>query len=133
MPTKSDAGREVQLGIGQGLAIVAQTQVQSEMRTYFPIILDESSQKPLAQVVAADAEIDRLLVVLDVGQRQLTQRRRSRVLESKRAQHRRSRFAPESTRAMTNDAAAEAQIMLAGRPRERIGKLKLMTPQVREA
>ena len=88
MPAEADARREVILVVRQGLPVVAHTEIQGEIGGHFPIILHEPAQEPLRQVVAADPVVDRLRVVLHVGQCQLVEGRCRRVLERERAEDR---------------------------------------------
>src|SRR5262245_18004234 len=132
MPAESDSRREVVLRVGQCLAVITQTQIDSKIAAQVNAVLHEYVVEPLLQLIAADAEVDRLRVILDVGERQLIERLRCRVQEGKRAEYRRARLAACSTGSMMHDASTESQVMHTARPRHRIGKLKLMTEEVGE-
>src|SRR4051812_40271877 len=95
-----------------------------------PVVLHEARQKPLLEFVAVDAEVNRLLVVLHVGQSQRAEGRGRRVPEGKRAESGCSGLAARAARGVMNHASAEAQIVLADRPRERVAKLYLVAEDV---
>ena len=88
--------------------------------------------EPLLQLVAADAEIDGLRVLLHVGQRQLIEGRGGGVLERERAQHRGAGLAAGAARGVMDHAAAEAHVVLAVRPRQRVGELRLVAIEIGE-
>src|SRR5712671_5799151 len=67
MPTEAHARLKVPLRVSQGLTVVAQTEIQSQIGTDFPVVLHESRQEPLWKVVAVDSKVNRLLITLDVG------------------------------------------------------------------
>ena len=69
MPPKTDSRCKVVFRIGESLAIVTKTNVKREIAVQVNVVLHEDGVKPLWQLVTADAEIDRLRVVLNVGQR----------------------------------------------------------------
>src|SRR4029077_1145842 len=76
---------------------------------------------------------DRLLVVLDVRQLQLIERRRRRREEGERAERRGAWLAAGPARRVPRDAVAEPERLLAARPRQRVGELKLAAVEVRLA
>ena len=86
MPAEADARREVLGRIGQGLPVVAQPEIDGEIAAQVDAVLHEPGVQPLLQLVAADAEVDRLRVLLHVGQRQLIERRGGGGLERERAE-----------------------------------------------
>src|SRR6185369_10266487 len=131
MPAKTDAWGEVFLRVRERLPVVTKPEIEREVTAKMHAVLNEQRVEPLWQLVAVDAEVDRLRVVLHVVQRQLSERRSRCVLERERAEDRRARLTARSTGGVMNDAAAESQIMLAYRPRYRVGELQLMTPEIR--
>src|ERR1051325_3940615 len=133
MPAETDARREVLLRIGERLAVVTKANVECEVSVQVNVVLHEHRVEPLWQVVAADAEVDRLRVVLHVCKRQLAERRGGVVSECERAEDCGARLAAGSTRPVTDDAAAETQVVFAERPRERVRELRLVAPQIRGA
>src|SRR6185369_2040643 len=96
-------------------------------------VLNEQSVEPLRQFITANAKIDRLRVVLHVGERQLTERRGRVVPERKRAENRGAGLAAEATGRVMDHTAAKTQVVFTQRPRQRVRELNLMTPQIRRA
>src|SRR5262245_51854698 len=127
MPAETDARREVLFRVGQGLAVVAKPQVDGEVAAQVDAVLHEAGIKPLRQFVTADSEVDRLRVVLHVGQCQLVEGRGGRIAEGERAEDRRAWLAARAARGVMNQADTETEVMLAKRPRQRVRKLRLVT------
>src|SRR5215813_9106805 len=133
MPGKAKAWLKIPGGCRQRLPVITKSQIDRKVGSEVDAVLHESGQQPLRQIVAADAKVDRLLVVLHVVKGQLIQWRGRRVLECKRAQDRCAGFAASASGSVTDHTAAEAQVVFAERPRDRVGKLKLMTPEIGKA
>src|ERR1051326_3707955 len=93
MPRETDARCEVFPGIGKRLPVVTQSDVEREVAMQVHVVLDEQGVEPLWQLVTADAEVDRLGVVLHVVECQLTERRRRIALKRKRTEDRGAGFA----------------------------------------
>src|ERR1044072_5191323 len=108
MPAKADSRGEVLLRISQSLPVVAQPGIKREIWMQVNAILHESGNQPLLELVAVDAEIYRLCVILYVSQRQLTEGGCGSVLEGKRTQDCRTRLATSSTRGVMDHAPAKA-------------------------
>src|SRR5207237_8451932 len=92
MPANTDARLEVLPIVSQSLPVITQAEIESEIRTHAKAVLHEAGQQPLRQIVTADAEIDRLRVVLNIAERQLSERRGRCALEGEGAEHGLSRF-----------------------------------------
>src|SRR2546430_154829 len=60
MPTKPNARLKVLLRVSQRLTVIAQAEIHSQIGTDLPIVLHESAQQPLSEVVLIDSEINRL-------------------------------------------------------------------------
>ena len=133
VPAEADARREVGFRVGQRLLVVAEPGVEREVVVHADAVLHEHGGEPLRQLVAADAEVDRLLVVLDVGQLQLIERRRGRRQEREGAERRGARLAAGAARGVPRHAGAEPERLFAERPRQRVGELKLAAVEVRLA
>ena len=101
-----------------------------KIAAHMDAVLHEPAVEPLLQVVAADPEVDRLRVLLHVGQRQLIEGRRGRVLERERAEHRGAGLAARAAGGVMDHAAAEADVVLAARPRQRVRELRLVAEEV---
>src|ERR1043165_6720605 len=112
MPTKSNARREILPGVSQRLPVIAKSKVDSQIRSNFPIVLDKGSQQPLSEVIFIHAEIDRLRIILHVGQRQRTKGRRRRVFESKGAENRGAGLTAKTCRSMMRNVATKSKVML---------------------
>ena len=130
MPAEADARREVLRRVGQGLPVVAEPEVEGEVAAQVDAVLHEPGIEPLRQLVAADPEVDRLRVVLHVGQRQLIEGRGRRVHERERAEDRGAGLAARAAGGVMDHAAAEAEVVLAVRPRQRVRELRLVTEEV---
>src|ERR1051326_8934050 len=104
MPGKTDARREVLLGVGKGLAVVTQSEVEREVAMQVHVVLNKQGVEPLRQLIAADAEVDRLRVVLYVVECQLTERRRRVAPERECAEDRGTRFAAGTAGSVMDDA-----------------------------
>src|SRR5207244_4059817 len=89
--------------------------------------------EPLRQLVAADPEIDRLRVLLHVGERQLIERRRRCVLEREGAEDGGAGLVAGAAGGVMNPASAEAEVMAAVRPRQCVGQLQLAAEKIGEA
>ena len=85
-PGEAHARREVLGGVQQGLAVVAQPEIQRQLLPHPDAVLHETGVKPLAQLVAADSVVDRLRVLLHVVQGQLVERRSGGALEGEGAE-----------------------------------------------
>src|SRR5215212_404132 len=133
MPAETNARREIVPRVGEGLAIITESQVKREIAAHVKTVLHEHGVEPLRQVVAADAEVDWLRIALHVSKRQLSKWCGGAVSESERAEDRCARLAAGSTRAVMDDAAAETQVVFAERPREGVRELHLVTPQIGSA
>src|ERR1044071_2717462 len=120
MPAEADARREVLGRIGQGLPVVAQPCVDGEVAAQADVVLHKPCNEPLRQLVAADPEVDRLRVILHVGQGQLIKWRRRGVLERERAEYGGAGLAARAARSMADHTAADAEVVLADRPGERV-------------
>ena len=59
---------EVFLRVRQGLAVIANAEIDCQVFGNSNAVLDKSSQEPLRQIVTIDTKTDRLLVVLYVGE-----------------------------------------------------------------
>src|SRR6185369_16557348 len=130
VPAKTDARREVVPGVSQGLTVITQAEINRQIAAQVDVVLDKRRVKPLRQLVAADAEVDRLRVVLHVGQRQLSERRRRVIAKCEGAEDRSTGLAASSARRVMHDAATEAEIVHSGRPRQSVGELHLMPPEI---
>lgn len=97
MPPKSDAWREIFGGIGQGLTIVAEAEIECDITAEAKTVLHEKGIQPLLEQVRGHSEADRLRVLLNVGERQLIQRSSRRISEGERTQDRGARLAAESS------------------------------------
>src|SRR5262249_50202654 len=93
MPTEADPRREVLVSVRERLAVVAKPEIEREIATHADAVLHEESIEPLLQDIVADAEIDGLRILLDVGECQLVERSRGGALKGERAENRRARFA----------------------------------------
>src|SRR5919206_1276640 len=130
MPAKPDAWREVVPRVGKSLAVITQADVKGEIAMQVNAVLHEERVEPLWQLVAADAEVDRLRVVLHVSKCELTKRSRRRVAERERAEDRSAGFTAGAAGRVVHHATAETQVVFACRPRQRVGKLQLVTPKI---
>src|SRR5689334_20330035 len=74
MPAKADTRLKVLFGGRQRLPVIAKSQLEVNVAMHMPAVLDKTAYKPLRQVVAVDAKIDRLLIVQHIVQRQLIER-----------------------------------------------------------
>src|SRR6185369_10413860 len=132
MPAETDTWRKVVLRIGERLAVIAQSQVQRKIAAQVNVVLHEDCVEPLWQFVAANAEIDRLRVALNISKRQLIEWFGAGQ-KSKRTEDRRSGFAASPTRGVMNNAASKSQVVFSKRPRHGVRELNLMAPQIRRA
>src|SRR5262249_15360673 len=87
MPAEAEARLEILLRVGERLALPAQAGVEGEV-AQMDAVLHERGVEVLRQFVTIHAEIDRLRVLLHVGERELIERLRRRVLERERAEDR---------------------------------------------
>src|SRR6185369_11956522 len=111
MPAKTNAWFEV-LGCScQCLAVVTQSEIKSQIRTYVNAVLGEAGYQPLAQFVGTDAKVNWLRVILYVVECQLIERRRCCVLECECAQDCSSGFATKAPRRVMNHATAKTEIV----------------------
>src|SRR5262249_49421078 len=133
MPAEADARRKILARIAQRLVVVAETQIEREIVRRPEGILREDRREPLRQIVAVDAEIDRLRVVLNVSERQLIGWRGRRVQECERAEHGSARLAAGTAGVVPRERATEAEIVFAERPRRGVGELDLTTVHVGHA
>ena len=124
VPAEAQARREVQRRIGQRLPVVAEPQIEREVVAHANAVLRIAGDEPLAQFVARDAVVDRLRVLLHVGQRQLVERRRRRVEEGEGAEHREAGLVAGAAGRVANQAAAEPDRVPAARPRQRVRELR---------
>src|SRR4051812_38588825 len=130
MPAKPDAWREVVLSVSKSLAVITQSDVEREIAMQVNVVLNEKCVEPLWQLVAADPEVDRLRVVLHVGKCELTKRSRRCVAERERAEDRSAGFTAGAAGGVVDHATAETQVVFACRPRQRVGKLHLVSPKI---
>src|SRR3954471_3166873 len=121
IPAEADAWREIQSRVRQSLNVVADADVYGEVIAQANVILHEDVVEPLRKIIGADAEVDRLRVVLDVRQCQLTERRSSRVFEREGSEDRRARLAAEATGIVMDHTSAKAKIVPPVCPGERFG------------
>src|SRR5262245_57118032 len=101
MPGEANARLEIFGGRRQRLPVVTQAEVDGEIRLDVKSILDERGQKPLWQFIAADAEIDWLLIILHIREGQLIERQsaaRAGAQESKSTQDGRAWLAAGAAR-----------------------------------
>src|SRR5215212_2225041 len=112
MPAEADARRDVVRRVGQRLMVVAKPGVDRQVVADAHAVLHEHGRQPLRQLVAADAEADRLRVVLNVRQRQLIERPGGRAEEREGAERRRTRLTAATSGGMTRDARPETQRLL---------------------
>src|SRR5437773_3682679 len=135
MPGKADSRLKILRGRRQRLAVIAQTEIQRKVRLHMKGVLHKSREQPLRQLIAADPEVNRLLIILNIGQRQLIERQSTagaRAEESEGTEDRCAWFAAAAARGVMQHAAAKFEIMRAARPGHGIGKLELMTPEIRK-
>ena len=136
LPGKSNPRLEILRRSRQRLTVVAQTEVYGQVRQYVKSVLRKSGNQPLTQFVATNSEVDRLRVILYVRQGQLIKGQsaaRSGAEKGEGAKNGGARLAADATRGVMHHAAAEPEIVRATRPRQRVGELILMTPEIREA
>src|SRR5437867_4063244 len=130
MPAEADARREVLRRVGQGLPVVAKPKVDGEVAAQVNTVLHESGREPLLQLVAADSEVDGLRVLLHVGQCQLTEGRGRRVIKRERPEDRGTGLAARAAAGVMDETSAEAQVVPAARPRQRIRELRLVAKDI---
>src|SRR6185436_12876467 len=95
-----------------------------------PVVLYEACQEPLRQLIAADAEVDRLCVILHVGQCQLAEGRRRCATESEGAEYGSAGLTARAARGVMDHTSAKSQVVFAKRPRQGVRKLHLMAKDV---
>src|SRR5262249_33557802 len=130
---EAEPWREVLSRVGQGLPIVAYSDVDSEVASQAYAVLRESGIEPLRQFVAVNPEVDRLRVILHVVQRQLIEGQcaaRSCGKDREGAEDRRAGFAARAARGVAGHASAEPEVVFASRPRQRVRELRLMAEDV---
>src|SRR4029079_14168414 len=130
-PAETQAWSEIVLVVRQCLPVIAKSGVESQILVQVNSVLNEAGVEPLCQLVAADAEVDRLRVILNVGERELIEGRRRGVLERERAQDRGAGLAARAAGRVMDCARAEAEVVIAARPRKSVRQLCLMAEQVR--
>src|SRR5215831_10371749 len=136
MPGKTDARLKVLRGGGDGLPVIAQAQFEREVRFNVERVLHKCGQPPLRQIITTDPEIDWLLIILHIRQRQLIKwQRGSRAgaQEGKGSQDGGAGLTAGAARLMMHNAAAKFEIVRTLGPGQGVGKLVLMTPKIREA
>src|SRR5215213_8017951 len=111
MPAKTDTRREIVLSVGERLAVITESNIQREVAAEVNVVLHAKGVEPLRQLVAADAEVDRLRVVLHVCKCQLPEWRSGGVSESECSEDRRAWLAAVPARPVMDHAAAETQVV----------------------
>src|SRR4051812_40479713 len=105
MPRKPEARREVLGRIGERLAVVAKTEIESKLVGEAHAVLHERGRHPLLELVACDPVTHWLAVLLHIGQRQLRKRSGGRAQKRERAQGRLTRLAARAAAGVMNHAA----------------------------
>jgi hypothetical protein len=134
IPAEPEAWRDVVLAVAEGLAIVAQAEIEGQIGPRAEAVLNEDVVDLLAELVRAFAQVEALRVPLHVGQRELLDRFRGRRVHRELAEHERAaEFRAIAARRVLRDAAAETQVVLVLCPRQCVGELRDTAADVHEA
>src|SRR5262252_6051771 len=128
MPGKADAWLKILRRRRNCLPVVAQAQVQGQVRLHVKSVLHKGGQKPLGQFIAADPKVDRLLIILHVGQSQLIERQSAAGARAEKREGTKdggAGFAARAARLVMQHAPAKAEVVRTVRPGQRVRKLKL--------
>ena len=134
IPRKTESRLEIRIGVGQSLVVVSETKIERKIASDTPFVLNKTCKKPLSEIIAGDAVIDRLRIIEDIGERELVQRKRvARCVRTKCEcpQCQSARLVARAARLVVNDAAAKTEVMLAFSPGQSVRKLNLTAEQVR--